>query len=704
MISNVIGIIIAYVPEGFPLALALTLTFIARRMNQLNVLVKRVSTVETLGAMNVIASDKTGTLTQNRMHVADVYTAMRSTPAKKCAALFEANDIAFTEHIRCLSLCNRAEFTNVPGNRISSTLAPVILDSTPLEQHQPSVTGDASDTAFLLFCQEFVNVPSLRQKHFKLAEIPFNSKAKYMLTIIHEDANSATLYMKGAAEIILSRCTRVLDVNGAEIPLTADIRSKFTQEIERLANDGERVLATCRLLLDPIKYSPSYTYDTENVNFPMDGLCLLGLVALMDPPRPDVPAAVQTLKKAGVRVMMVTGDHPSTAVSIARMIDIISSDAEVYRVKGGEYDEKLDLEDPEIKRALVIHGEDVPALHSRTWDVMVKRYKELVFARTTPEHKLLIVKEYQRRGCIVAATGDGTNDAPAMKQANVGVAMGSGTDIAREAADIVLLDNRFSSITFGVKYGRLAFDNLRKIVTYVLPSGNWSEMIPTFLTCFLGLPLPLSPFLCIVICCATDVAPSLSLVRELPEGDIMLQKPRVESGERLVDVGLFVRAFLFLGSIECTGALVMYFSYFYWYANMTPVQMFLTYNQWTDGYLGYTQNELNEFVYVGQSIYFIAVVIQQVGQLLTTRLSRYNFYQQWFWTNPNLFLGIFIEILVAVGVIYLPLFNTLFKTRQPPVQFWFFPMALMVVIFVLNELRKGFMRCVRSFVAKHRSL
>jgi sodium/potassium-transporting ATPase subunit alpha len=204
----------------------------------------------------------------------------------------------------------------------------------------------------------------------------------------------------------------------------------------------------------------------------------------------------------------------------------------------------------------------------------------------------------------------------------------------------------------------------------------------------------------IYICVGTDVGPTLALVTEPPEGDIMIRKPRVETKEKLVNIWLFAKAFLFLGSIECIGALTMFFIYFYWFANLAPTDLFFAFDAWSDGYKGYTIDELNEFVFTGQSIYFISLVMIQIGQVLTTRLTRYNFYQQWVWKNPSLFIGILIELILTVGVIYIPILNTLFKTRQPPVQFWFMPLVFSVIVFVLSEAWKGVLRIGELVVAK----
>jgi sodium/potassium-transporting ATPase subunit alpha len=676
MIATVIGLIIAFVPEGLPLAMSLTLTFTALNMRRKQVLVKKLSTVETLGCVNVITSDKTGTLTRNEMHVSELFVGLQSISAKASVSAYESNDESITEMIRCLTLCNQAFYRTETSDNSFDVRRPIV--------------GNSSDVAFLDYCSDFVNVTNVRTRYTKLAEIPFNSRNKYMTTIVQEDADTSLLFMKGAAEIVLKKCTNILLANGTTCPLTDTMNDDIKLHIEQYAKEGKRVFAAAKLQLNTEIMPP--TFDS-GIDFPIEELIFIGLVALIDPPRTDVLDTLVTLRKAGIKMTIVTGDHPSTAIYIARSLGIISNHLPELTFANAN------ILDPDQNAPIAILGDQIACLTNDQWKAIKDR--EVVFARTTPEQKLMVVKAYQRMGCIVAATGDGTNDAPALKQANVGIALGSGSEIAKEAADMILLDNSFNSIAIGVRHGRLAFDNLRKIVTYVLPAGNWAEMIPIFLSAFMGTPVPLSPFLMIYICVGTDVGPSLALVTEPAEGDTMTRKPRIETKEKLVDIWLFAKAFLFLGSIECIGALTMFFVYFYWYAQLAPTDLFFTFDAWSDGYKGHTMNELNEFLYTGQSIYFIALVMIQIGQVLTTRLSRNNFYQQgWVWKNPNLLIGILIEIILAVAIIYIPILNIAFKTRQPPVQFWFMPLVFSLLMFVMNEVWKFIQRARRTIMRR----
>jgi sodium/potassium-transporting ATPase subunit alpha len=680
LIVTCIGMVVAFVPEGIPMALTLTLTVSARRMFRQNVLVKSLPTVETLGAIDVIASDKTGTLTQNKMSVMDVVIGLELLNHKACNHAYEQQNPTFLELIKCLGLCNRAVFDSA--------------ENVPTDQR--AVMGDASDTGFLFFVENFMRVSTLRMQHPKLAEIPFNSKNKWMLTIVKAE-QQPILMMKGASEIILERCTMYLDKAGQPQPMTNDVKDAILKHIDDLCNQGRRVLAAAQLHLDPKKFTAEYEYNTEERNFPMEGLTMVGLAALFDPPREDVPEAVRISRRAGIRVMMVTGDHHSTAASIAKMIGIISTDS-VVRISNHTDFEKLNQEDPNCTRAVVIRGEDVPGFDKDQWKHILK-HEEIVFARTTPEHKLIIVKECQRNRHVVAVTGDGVNDSPALKQANVGIAMGGGSDVAREAADIVLLDNRFSSIVIGIEYGRLVFDNLKKIITYLTPAGNWSEVIPVFVNAFLGVPLALSPFQMIVICILTDIAPSLSLIMEQPEGDLMLRQPYVKTGETLVDFKLFLHAFGFLGNLICLSGFFSFFTYMWVYAGLSPGMLFFSFDKYSAGYGGLTQEQLTNHLYTAQTVYFIALVMTQFGNLMTTRTRRLSFFQQVpFWgLTKNLFLllGMIISSTLAIYVVYLPLIQQLFNTREPPTEFWFIPIGFGLLVFILDEIRKLIFRLLQ---------
>lgn len=387
------------------------------------------------------------------MKVINLFFGEKMYHANDCFTLYENGETTITELIKMMALCNRARYDT------SSQL--------PLEQRP--ILGDASDSAFFTFAEQFLKVGNIRLQCPKLAEIPFNSKNKWMLSIIKESNNSCTLFMKGASEIIVKRCTTFIDTNGNEIPFTPEATSIIFKNIEDLCNEGKRVLGFARLKLDPLRYPTTYAFNTEDRNFPTEGLCLIGLVGLFDPPRTDVEEAILKCKGAGINVMMVTGDHHTTAAAIAKMVGIITKDHLFMPIHLTAETQAVEMltQDPQQLAPLVIRGEHVPKFDKEQWNYVLA-HDEIVFARTTPEHKLMIVKECQKRKHIVAATGDGVNDAPALKQANVGVAMGEGSEVAKEAADIVLMDNRFSSVTIGIQYGRLVFDNLRKVVIYLM--------------------------------------------------------------------------------------------------------------------------------------------------------------------------------------------------------------------------------------------
>jgi sodium/potassium-transporting ATPase subunit alpha len=688
--------VVAFIPEGLPVSVSMTFTLMARRMFFYNVLVKNLPTVETLGSVDIIASDKTGTLTQNKMSVMHVFVSTRVLEFSQFRETYDSDDKAFKEFVNICALCNRAIFD-------PSTLNLPVL--------QRKVIGDASDTGILLFAERFVNVQQLRDQHRELCLIPFNSKNKWMLNILASKKsgnNTATLFKKGAAEIILSQCSTILLQDGSEVALTEDIRKEVAATQEKFASEGQRVLGCARQVLDPKQYpSDTYKFDAEEINFPLEGHCFVGLIALIDPPREDVPAAIEKCQRAGIRVMMVTGDHNLTAAAIARMVGIIKHPPE----------ETIDIQDsntithdmvdtPEkIKsRAITVRGPVIPTLTKEAWDRILMHH-EICWARTTPDHKLKIVKECQARKHVVAVTGDGVNDAPALKQANVGVCMGSGSEVAREAAAIVLIDSKFSSIVAGIENGRVAFENLKKVIIYLLPAGSFSEIIPLIVAVFFGIPQPLSSFLMIVICVCTDIAPSLSLINEKAEADLMERKPRSVTREKLVNPQLLLHAYFFTGIYETVAAMVMYFYYMGVYAGIPGTSLLFAFNQFNDGYYGLSGSELLNHLYTAQSIYFVTLVIVQCGNLFATRTRRLSFFQQPPWKrecrNLYLFVAVIISIVVALLIIHIPFFNNTFNTRPIPVQFWFIPIGWALLYICIDEIRKFFARLIPFRIARY---
>jgi sodium/potassium-transporting ATPase subunit alpha len=487
-----IGMIVANVPEGLLATVTVCLTLTAKRMARKNVLVKKLEAVETLGSTTTICSDKTGTLTQNRMTIVHVVydQEVRLAPTATQEATFDPENETYKNLFFLAANCAKAKF-----------------DDTELAEHpersidERKVNGDASEAGILKFAEKQTSIAGVRAANPQVSTIPFNSANKFMVTI-NEDSQAATgpgtqmrLCMKGAPERVLDRCSQIM-VRGVVRPMTDGDREEVNANLAKLMAEGERVLGFGQLALPVDQFPMGFAFDTEHVNFPMEGLVFVGLMALLDPPRESVPGAVQTCLEAGVDVFMVTGDHPATAKSIAKQIGIIR-DPTVEDVAAERGVPVSDV-DPSLVKAIVVPGSQIQHLTEDEWD-RVLGHEQIVFARTSPQQKLLIVENLQRLGKIVAVTGDGVNDSPALKKANIGIAMGiSGSDVSKEAADMVLLDDNFSSIVNGIEEGRLIFDNIKKSVAYTI-SHNIPEIFPFVLFIILGFPAFLTTVLILLI-------------------------------------------------------------------------------------------------------------------------------------------------------------------------------------------------------------
>ncbi|KAF7797702.1 hypothetical protein EIP86_008902 [Pleurotus ostreatoroseus] len=445
-IINSIGCLTAFVPQGLPICVALSLTIIAKRMARRNVLVKNLATIETLGCMSVLCSDKTGTLTMGKMSVQNVafledqflvedLRNRLSSKAEAPAALGALQMIA--------RLCNGAKFETSP-------------EAVAMSVDERPVKGDSTDTAVLRFSESLPNLDgaSLLDSYEKLFEIPFNSRNKWMLSLVRPKSEASSdlwMLVKGAPDVLFPACTEVVDANGNVHALTSDLRSRIIALQAEWSSQGQRVLALCRRSLahEPVKldFARMNPNDIEEIMYSeMQGLTLVGLVGIRDPPRADVKDALAIIRRAGVRVFMVTGDFKLTALAIARQIGLVTQEkvdtlADLRSLSHAK--QFVSAEPPDIKpsdddpiRALVLTGEDLETLHKEDWDNIIGSYTEIVFARTTPEQKLRIVEETKARGDnTVAVTGDGVNDAPALKASDIGVVMGSGSDVAKDAGE-----------------------------------------------------------------------------------------------------------------------------------------------------------------------------------------------------------------------------------------------------------------------------
>ena len=652
IITNIvfaIGIIVANVPEGLLATVTVSLALTAQRMAGKMVLVKNLESVETLGSTSCICSDKTGTLTQNRMTVSHMYYNRQTVDASVNLQTYERNmadknpdknieigydpkDPAFLQLVQAIVLGTYTIFNYDPSEDEAKQLyarvrkvAVSSLEGTDLpaadaremkarlraaEEKLPYINrhckGDASETGLVQFAQAVMDLGKTRgdcptftyTSGGKETEclVPFSSDIKFNLFIRDMAKNPLTagldnkdlcVFMKGAPERILTRCSKIL-VNGVEQDFTQEIRDEVNAANASFGGQGERVLAFARYRLPADKFTKDYQFDVKTWKswglapkqsyadyqntegaFPMHDLCLVGVVSLNDPPRTKVDLSVNKCRSAGIKVIMVTGDQPPTAAAIANKVNIIKHPEKEYNymVNTLKMDNQVAWEQ---STGIVVHGDLLAQKHleqegldesdpekGRFLQEWIKK-PEVVFARTTPSQKLLIVDACQKAGHVVAVTGDGVNDSPAIKKADIGIAMGSGSDVAKNAADMLLLDDNFSSIVNGVEEGRLIFDNLKKSIAYTL-SSNIPEILPFIFFILFQTPLPLSTVLILCIDLGTDMVPAISFAYENPELDIMDRVPRNSKRDHLVNAKLISFAYLQIGVIQASAGMYTYF-------------------------------------------------------------------------------------------------------------------------------------------------
>lgn len=736
MIANAIGVVVAYVPEGLPLSLSMGLTIIARRLCVEHfVLIKRLGTIETLGSISMLASDKTGTLTQNKMTVTNVVSA--ATIVKK-----ELPDLFLQLTLRIAMFCNQATLGEASDK--SKTVA---------------VGSNATDRAMLSWAADNgVNSDEYRV----ILALPFSSATKFSAAVVRKlEDGEVYVFVKGAPEYILERCTHYAAESGAR-----EIDEQFTVEMLEVINvessKGRRMIAMA--MIGPLpqdKFPAQFKFSAEpKPNFPLTRLTFLSCASVSDPPKESSKASVEALRRAGILVTMVTGDAASTAVAIARAVSIVTEqdvdDIRAYAPNRLLSEQSINLQTDENAyafleegrkdrtSALLINGADLDTITDAAWDFIFS-YKELVFARTTPEHKLLIVAEAQRRGHRVGVTGDGVNDSPALKRADVGIAMNNGSDVARDAAAIVLLNDDFAALPHAVREGRLIFENLRKVIGYQISAGSWAEVLPVLATFFLGMPQPLSSFLMIIICCFTDVYAGVALTNEPPEDEIMQQPPRDVKKRRLLDLSLVGYAYLFYANMESIGAFYMYFHYM---ASRGPTRAVpVPVPEDDDGQrsfpAGYTTNQLlaawnwglndgalgddeTAAAAVASSVFFVGIVTAQMFHALSIRRKTPYFY------HPIMAIGKFAgdqrsvvcrlwdeiacipfeirwplvaawiaAVLTTIFFNYVPVFQEWCGTGVVPAAYWAMGFGWGFLWFIVGEIRKWIIHLFpNSIIAK----
>lgn len=510
--SFAIGTFVAFIPQGLPVTVTLLLTIAAKRLSTKNVLVKDLHAVETLGSITVLATDKTGTLTQNKMSVVSVWMNRLVHGAG-----LEKTD----EQIIDTNGPNVQDLLNVCVLCAGSKLKP---EEDAMEFKDRTILGDATEIGILRFAGVYVDVPGMISSARKVFEIPFNSTNKWHLTIIekeHEDGDYIIL-IKGAPERIKGMCNRIR-INDEDLPWDDDWEEEFNAAYKNFASKGRRVLAFAHAKLPRSKYPKGFEFSNDPLNFEKDQFAFLGLLGLMDPPKHGVRKAIAALRTAGIQIIMVTGDHPLTAEAIARNIGLIQGQTKQDASTKLNVPTEFVTEDQ--YDAIVVHGDDIDAWEEKDWDRVLSKL-DIVFARTSPKHKLEIVTRLQAKGHIVGASGDGVNDSPALKKADLGISMNhSASDVSKEAAAMILLDDNFSTIVTGVHEGRLIFVNLKKSVRYTL-THIMPEVLSFLIFIIFAIPLPLSSILVLMFDLGVELGPAISYAWELPEGDLMLVPPR----------------------------------------------------------------------------------------------------------------------------------------------------------------------------------
>jgi P-type Ca2+ transporter type 2C len=635
-----LGMIVAFVPEGLLPTVTLALAMGTQRMARRHALVKRLSAVEALGSTTVICTDKTGTLTANQMTVRTLVCG---------GERIEVTGTGYRPHGAFVA--DGRALDPLPQDVLELLRTGVLANDARLlapgpERGDWGVVGDPTEGALLTLAAKAGLDPAAEQRAWpRVAERPFDAARKRMSTVHAEDGRRV-LRCKGAPRELLERCNRIR-IDGSDQPLDETLRARLRARNDELSREALRVLGLARReLADGDLDRPTDQLERD--------LVWLGMVGMLDPPRPAVTEAVATCHRAGIRILMITGDYGVTAESIARRIGLVGPDQAVRIVNGDE----LEATDDAMLRELV----DAP----------------VVFARATPAQKLRIVTGLQANGEVVAVTGDGVNDAPALKRADIGIAMGaSGTDVAREAADMVLLDDDFASIVAAVEEGRAVYENVRKFTGYIFTS-NTPEAVPFIVFGLSGgrIPIALGVMHILAIDLGTDLVPALGLGAELPEPGLMDRPPRRRE-EHLITPELLRRSYLWLGPAQ---------------AAVTMGVFFLAYRAMgvTDGWLELPASGPQYAAATAAAL--AAVVTTQIGNLFAHRTQRASLREVGWRGNRLLWIGIASEVAVILAIVYLPPLQAVIGTAPFPPWLWLVLLAVAPTLLLVDEVRKARVR------------
>ncbi|MFZ2050005.1 MAG: cation-transporting P-type ATPase [Solirubrobacteraceae bacterium] len=623
-----VGLLAGNVPEGLLPVITLALAVAVRLLARRGALVKRLSAVETLGSTDVICTDKTGTLTQNQMRPVAVWTLTNEIPLdpKTSDPPEHTSDAALTALAETAAACNNAHL-NADGNS----------------------SGDPTEIALLIAAQTLgAGVDAASREHTRAHQYNFDAQRKLMSTIDTGEGHD-WLHTKGAPESLLPRCTNVLQPDGEQHAMQPSERERVIRQVESFARQGLRVLALARKPLAHGGPSPR----RENAE---RELCLLGLVTMRDPPRPEVAEAVDRCHRAGIRIVLITGDHPLTAAAIAGQVGI-----------GGE-------------NPMVVNAQAFDHLHEQEVKDILATGREVIFARASPETKLQIAEALRGQGHVVAMTGDGVNDAPALRTADIGVAMGrSGTDVAREASTMILTDDNFATIVAAVEAGRQVYDNVRKFIQYIFAHAT-PEVVPFLVFALSGgaIPLPLTVLQLLAFDVGSETLPSLALGRDPIEPGSMDRPPRPRS-EGVIQPPMLLRAWLFLGVMVAGLSLAGFF-------------YVLDRAGWHTGDPVGAGTRLHHAYLQATTMTFLGMITGQIGTAFAVRTRRASLWSIGVLSNRYLLAAIVAELLLAAVFIYTPPLQSLLGTAALPVHDLLFLLPYPFIVWGADEFRRWLVR------------